>query len=558
MSGSTLFSTVRRDVRRRVPGLVVVSALLNMLLLVTAIYMLQVYDRVLASGSMDTLIWLSVIAIFAILTYGVLENVRRVTLGRMGSWIDRELTETVLRSRMNSRLAGTPVHAGPRDVADYRAFFQSDAALSLLDVPWSLVFIAFIWALHPALGMIALCGGIVLFGLTVLNDALTRRERGEAAQRRRSINEHAIRYLEKGETIRPLGMTNRIFSKWQKAASDAGEAEQAATEQTVRILSLSKSIRQGLQIVILGIGAFLVLQGQITPGAMIAASIILGRALGPIERVTAAWRRLAAARTASRALSAQFAQIDESESLSLPAPAGSISADGAYYTPPGAREPILRDINFSLEPGDCAAIIGPSGSGKSSLCKLLVGAWAPSAGNVRIDGADAFNWNPEELGPHIGYLPQRVEFFPGTVADNIARFSDAADVDIVAASKAAGVHELVLGLPKGYETDMDPTGSTISLGQRQRIGLARALFGSPSILVLDEPNSNMDRAGDAALHTAIETQKAAGKTVVIVSHRASILKFADTVISMREGRIFKVGGVEDFVKPVRKVQEATG
>lgn len=552
---ATQFAAVMAAVRRQRPGLVGLSCLVNLLLLVTAIYMLQIYDRVLSSGSLDTLMWLTVIALFAIAIYGVLEQARRLILTRSAGYIDSELNAPVLRRSMEKRLAGGEPEAGVRDVSDLRNFYQSDAALAFLDAPWSVVFIAFVWLLHPVLGVIATVGALVLFAATLINDLMTRQRQKQAAASVRSANEAAIRYVDGGETIGPLGMARAIFARWQQRQDRARAEQQELGEKTTTILSFTRALRLALQVLILGTGAYYVLGGEITAGAMIAASIIAARALAPIERLTAAWNRFVAARAAEANLAGLFGALEsEPAPVRLPRPRGWLSVESVSCLPPkgGDRggEPILRNVGFALSPGECCAVVGPSGAGKSTLCRLIVGAWKPTAGHVRLDSADVYSWDSEDLGQHIGYLPQKVELFPGTVAENIARFGEIDSQAVIRAAELAGVHEMILRLPDGYETDVGPHADRISQGQRQRLGLARALFGDPALVVLDEPNSNLDEAGDKALVDALRHLKRLERTVVIVSHRAEVLKAADTVLILRDGMIAKYGDRDEILKPV--------
>lgn len=547
----TRLDEVMTSVRRQRPGLVALSCLVNLLLLVTAIYMLQIYDRVLSSGSMDTLVWLTVVALFAVAIYGVLEQARRLILSRSAGYIDSELNAPVLRRAMEKRLAGAEPEAGVRDVTDLRNFYQSDGALAFLDAPWSVVFIAFVWMLHPVLGVILTVGALVLFAATLINDLMTRERQKEAAGSVRSANEAAVRYVDGGETIGPLGMAPAIFSRWQQRQDRARAEQQGLGEKTTTILSFTRALRLALQIMILGTGAYYVLGGEITAGAMIAASIIGARALAPIERLTAAWNRFVSARAAEGNLSNLFeGLLREPDPVRLPRPGGWLSVEDISCLPPKGGEPIIRNVGFALAAGECCAVIGPSGAGKSTLCRLIVGAWKPAAGHVRLDGADVYHWAADDLGPHIGYLPQRVELFPGTVAENIARFGETDSNAVIQAAELAGVHEMILRLPNGYETDVGPHADRISQGQRQRLGLARALFGDPALVVLDEPNSNLDEAGDKALVDALHHLKRLGRTVVIVSHRAEVLKAADTILILREGAIVKYGGRDEILKPV--------
>lgn len=552
MSGPlTKYKAVMSAVRKQYPGLVILSSAVNLLLLVTAIYMLQIYDRVLSSGSLDTLLWLTVIALFAIAIYGVLEQSRRIILARTAGHIDSELNAPVLRRAMQARLTGVEAQAGVKDVSDLRNFYNSDAVLAFLDAPWSLVFLVFIWSLHPMLGFVATVGAVVLFCATLVNDLMTRKRQRAATAEARSANEAAIRYVEGGETIGTLGMTDAIFSRWQLRQDRARNAQQNLGEVTTTILSFTRSFRLGLQVVVLGTGAYFVLAGDITGGAMIAASIIMGRAMAPIERSTAAWGRYVAASTAHRRLDSLFQTLEaEPEKIRLPRPNGKLEVENVFFSAPTTGATLLKGIQFALTSGETCVVIGASGAGKSTLCRLIVGAWAPSNGAVRLDGADVSLCESEDLGRQIGYLPQKVELFEGTVAENIARFGDMNSETIIKATTLAGAHDMILRLPDGYETDVGLHADRLPQGQRQRIGLARALFGDPPLMVLDEPNSNLDRAGDMALLTALRALHEAGRTVVVVTHRPEILKSADKLLVLREGAIENFGPCEDLLRPV--------
>ncbi|RYH11406.1 type I secretion system permease/ATPase [Tropicimonas sp. IMCC6043] len=553
------FVDVIGAVARNRPVLIFISCLVNLLLLTTTIYMLQIYDRVLSSGSMDTLIWLTVISLGAIAIYGVLEQSRRLILSRSASFIDDQLNAPVLLRSMEKRLSGGEPDAGVSDVADLRNYYQSDASLAFLDAPWSIVFLGFVWLLHPTLGTIATVAALFLLVSTVVNDLLTRTRQREAAARLKAANQTAVRFVDGGETISPLGMAPAIFSRWRELHGRARAEQQILTEKTATILSYTRSFRLAVQVLILGTGAYLVLSAAITPGAMIAASIITSRALAPIDRLTAAWRRFVAARSARRNLERMFEGLETApERVKLPRPEGVLSVESVSFMAPEGNAPILRNVSFTLESsGTCCAVIGASGAGKSTLCRLLVGAWKPASGHVRLDGADVHDWDAAELGPHIGYLPQIVELFPGSVAENISRFGALDGDAVVRAAKMAGVHEMVLHLPKGYETDVGPHADRISLGQRQRIGLARALYGDPAFVVLDEPNSNLDGAGDTALLDALRQLKKQQKTVVVVSHRAEILKATDKILVLQDGVVAKFGDRDDVLKPVERAVRKT-
>lgn len=549
-----VFTTVQRSVRQLFPSLLAISCLVNILLMVGAIYMLQVYNRVLSSGSLNTLIWLTVVALGALVVYGVLEQVRRLILGRASYWLESELGEPVLRKVMSDQLAGTTPKAGLGDVASLRTFWGGDAVMAFFDAPWTPIFLGFIWMLHPGLGVLALCSAIALFLFALVNDLLTRKPLKEISAELRKSETAAQHYVGNGETISPLGMASVILGRWQAHQNETRRDYQRQKARTSGILSASRALRLGFQVMILGLGAYYVLQGTLTSGAMVAASIILGRALAPIERSIGAWQSFIAARVATARLRAFFdEETVPKDAIKLPRPAGRLTVEDLYALVPGLQERILENIAFNLEPGETLAIIGPSGSGKSTLCRMLVGAWKPARGHVRLDGADVSTWDPDDLGPYIGYLPQRVELFPGSVAENISRMRDVDDSEVIKAAMAAGVHELILSLPQGYQTDVGLHGNRISGGQRQRLGLARALLGNPEFIVLDEPASNLDQAGDTALMKALAQLKAEGRTVVIVSHRAMGLRLADKVLALKDGTVAAFGPRDEIVKLQRPV-----
>ncbi len=563
-----IVDSTRRAVKRLFPPLLIVSCVVNLLLLVSAIYMLQIYDRVLTTGSFDTLVWLTVVALFALIIYGILEQVRRMILGRASFWVESELSEPTLRKAMSDRLTGVNPKASLNDVANLRSFLGGDAVLAFFDALWTPIFIAFIWLLHPGLGVFALCSAIVLFVFALTNDILTRNPNKEISAKLRQSDTAAQQFLESGETIRPLGMGDALLGRWQSFQAEARREHLNLKEKTSGLISASRALRLALQVMILGLGAYFVLQGNLTAGGMIAASIVLGRALAPIERSISAWNSFVAARTAITRLRDHFAgECAPDYEVNLPKPLGQLQVEEVYCLAPYSGEPILENISFSLEPGETLVVFGPSGSGKSTLCRLLVGAWKPTRGHVRLDGADVGNWNPENLGPWLGYLPQNVELFPGTVAQNIARMRDGDDKMVIKAAKEAGVHDLILRLPQGYETDVGLHGGRISGGQRQRLGLARALLGDPSFIVLDEPSSNLDQEGDAALAAALARSKNLGRTVVVVTHRPAGLRTADKVLVLKDGavaafgpreKILQIKGQAPVFQPVRTVQSSSG
>ncbi|MEJ6782184.1 type I secretion system permease/ATPase [Aminobacter sp. Piv2-1] len=544
------FAAIMAAVRRQAPALVMFSLLSNLLLLVGALYMLQVYDRVLASGSMDTLMLLTAMALAAIAVYGLFEQARRLILGRIGAWLENELCGPVIRRSMDARLAGAAgADAGLKDVADLRAFIGGEGILAFLDAPWTPVFLTIVWLLHPGLGMLATGGAVALFVAALANDFLTRGRQQRASLIMRHNQAEALRYVESAETIAPLGMTGMVLARWQAQRRDAQAEGQRLAETTVAIVSSTRALRLALQVLILGFGAYFVLKGQLTAGGMIAGSIILSRALAPIERSIGGWRSFVSARTAHRNLSRLLGAGDTvANPVQPPRPLGRLEVQELQYRAPGSGDRIIDNVSFVLEPGQTCAVVGPSGAGKSSLCRLLVGAWKPSHGHVRLDSAEISAWDAEDRGRYLGYLPQQVELFPGTVAENVARLQQVESAPVIAAAKLAGIHEMILHLPDGYQTVVGLHGTRISLGQRQRIGLARALFGDPPLIILDEPNSNLDSEGDQALLQALNQLKQQGRTILIVSHQVMPLQLADKILVLKEGSVAMFSNRDEVLK----------
>lgn len=542
-----------RSARGQMPALFIFSFFANLLLLSTPVYMLQIFDRVLSSGSTDTLIWLSIIVVVAILVYGLIEQVRKRLLTRVGDWIDGQLSPVVIRRAIQAKLQGSRAEATLDDVSDVRGFIGGDAILAFLDAPWMPVFLAVIWMLHPILGAIGIAGALVLFGIAILNDWLTRRKQSSVSSQYRASTGAASRYIESADTLSPLGMTGVLVNRWSERRRPVRADGVSLTDTNTRLSNLSRALRLMLQVAILGTGAALVQLAELTPGGMIAASIVLARALSPVERSITAWRSYVSFRTARGRLSDLFREVPESDaSLELPRPEGEYVVEAVRFMAPGMTTPILKKVDFKLKPGETCGVIGPSGSGKSTLCKLLVGACRPDFGTVRLDGADVSIWDPEKLGPHIGYLAQEVELFPGSIAENIARMGDAEDAEIVAAAKLVGAHDMILKMPEGYETEVGLHGGNLSGGQRQRVGLARALFREPAVLILDEPNSNLDGDGELALMRAIAASKKRGCTIVIVAHQPNMLRFSDKVLVLKDGLAAKFGPRDEVLQSLMK------
>ncbi|TGQ71279.1 MAG: type I secretion system permease/ATPase [Mesorhizobium sp.] len=534
--------------RHQVPALLFFSLLTNLLLLASTVYMLQIYDRVLSSGSIDTLLWLTLAVIGAIAVYGLLEHTRRMMLGHISQWLDDQLSVPVVERAMEARLAGSGTETGLKEVADLRTFIAGDGMLTFLDAPWTPVFLVCMWLLHPALGVVGLAGAVLLFCAALANDILTRRKGQEVAAGLRRNQAVIGQFIEGAETLRSLGMSEPALRRWEETQQSLMELQSRLFRRTTIIGSLSRSLRLALQVAVLGLGAYLVLHRELAPGSMIAASILLSRALAPIERSIGAWRTMVNARAARSNLMKLFADTAsvQNAGVILPRPQGLLKLENLHYCAPGMSQPLLHRIGFGVEPGQTCGVIGSSGSGKTTLCRLIVGALRPSLGHVRLDGAEVWNWPSDHLGQHVGYLPQQVELFPGTIAENIARLRDIDSEAVIAAAQLAGIHEMILRMPNGYRTEVGPHGARISRGQRQRIALARALLGDPPLVVLDEPNTGLDGEGEIALFRVLQQLKERGRTVILVTHQTNLLRTADHVVFIQDGSV-SLSGTRDEV-----------
>ena len=525
------------------------SFCINLLLLVGPIYMLQVYDRVLASGSMPTLVYLTIAAVGLIFAGALLEAARARVLVRLAGRLDDVFDERMFDRIHEMTLRGDGGQSRSlRDLETVRGFVTGAGLFFFFDAPWTPLFLAFVFMLHPGLFAVAFVGAVVLFVLAVITEFATRRPLGEAAGHHASASAFVESSARGVDAVEAMGMLPGLRRRWCENYSRGHQAQARASDYAGLLTAATKFVRPVLQIAILGVGAYLAVAQQITGGAMIAASIIMGRALAPVEGAIGNWRNFVMARAAfgriRKLLSTPPQPISD---MPLPAPKGYLTVDKLVAAVPGGSVPIIKGISFALNAGDMLGIIGPSAAGKSSLAKLMIGVWAPSAGHVRLDGMDVSQWNHVELGPHLGYLPQEVELFEGTIAENIARFSDGPPEATVEAAKRAGVHELILALENGYDTRVGPTGTTLSGGQRQRIGLARALYGNPAFIVLDEPNSNLDSEGENALRDALMELRLLGSTIVIVAHRPSVLAMVDNLLVLREGKIDAFGSREEIM-----------
>ena len=546
---------VVRSCLRALVWLVVFSLGINLLILASPIYMMQVFDRVLSSGRFETLIFLTVIAGIAVFVMGVVETARGRFLIRVGNWLDHRLAGHVIASTLTARLAGQTGSAQPlRDLATLRSTLASPSVNAVIDAPWVPAFIVIISLMHPLLGLIALGAAIILFAVALVNEVVSRNALRRAGRFSIAAIQSVEAALRNAEVIQALGMLPALLGRYGETNVKALTAQRQAGDRNAALVGLSKSLRLFAQIVILGSGAWLVLRGELTSGGMIAASILLGRALAPVEQSIGAWRQLVGARDAWERLTRLLADVPpETKGMSLPAPHGDLACQQMTFVPGGHENPILRNITFELARGQVLGIIGPSAAGKSSLCKVVTGAWKPTRGHARLDGADISSWNAEELGVHLGYLPQDVELFAGTVSENIARLARQPDAAaVVAAARTAGVHDIILSLANGYDTEVGEAGAFLSGGERQRVGLARAFFGRPTLIVLDEPNASLDSAGEEALVEAILAAKDKGSTVLVVTHQPSILLSVDKLMVLREGRVQAFGPRDEILQKLRQ------
>ncbi|MEM7206215.1 MAG: type I secretion system permease/ATPase [Pseudomonadota bacterium] len=517
------------------------SLVVNLLMLTAPMYMLQIYDRVLSSRSEETLLALTVLAVGLLVCMGVLEVLRSRMLVRIGAHLDQRLNRPAFEALLKGRLsgAGTTPTQSLTDLDSLRQFLSGQGPLALFDAPWIPLYLALLYAMHPLLFAVSLGGALVLFTAALLNEILTRKPVLAAGQQNALARRYASSSLRNADVIDAMGMGKRLQDRWHQQHETGLATHVTAAERGGSISAVAKTLRMSLQIAILGVGAGLAIEQIITPGVMIAASIIMARALAPVDQSIAHWRSFVNARAAYQRLGELLAPLPiAQEHTQLPAPVGRLNVDGVFAGPPGSQLTVLQQVSLTLEPGEALGVIGPTASGKSTLARLLVGVWSPRIGSVRLDGAEIADWPSDERGKYIGYMPQDVELFAGSVAQNIARFEpDADSTDIVNAALQAGVHELILQLPDAYETDIGEGGAILSGGQRQRIGLARALYQQPALVVLDEPNANLDAEGDAALGQAIESLKAAGSTVVVMAHRPGAIAAVDKLLVLKQGRV---------------------
>lgn len=525
----------------------------NLLMFVGPLYMLQIYDRVLSSRNETTLLMLSGIAVALLVSYGLLEFIRSKLLVRAGLQFDEVLAHPVFHRvvKQQTAMPGSNSHVALSDIDKVREFITGQGILSFFDAPWVPLFLALCFAFHPWLGLVATGGAVIIFILALTNELSTRKVLADAGQASQGASHFASTTMQNAEVIRALGMEKALSKRWLQQHDDMLDHQARASGRAGMVVASSKFVRMSLQVAILGTGAYLAILQEISPGIMIAASIVMGRALAPVEQAVGQWKQFVGARQSHKRLKKLFDQVAADEPRTeMPEPKGRLSVEQLYALLPGTNDPLLKRISFSVEPGEVLAIIGPSGSGKTTLARHLVGASEPANGAVRLDGTEIQHWDAEQIGQHLGYLPQDVKLFRGTVGENISRFQDdAQDSDIVAAAQQAGAHDMIQKFPEGYGSDVGEGGNFLSGGQRQRVGLARAVYKEPCLVVLDEPNSNLDNHGEQALVTCIKQLKEKGKTVVLITHKASLLALSDKTLMLVNGAVEKYGPTKDIFQP---------
>jgi len=552
----TLLGLLRRPLLH-VAGL---SFFVNLLLLVPALFMLQVFDRVLASQSGETLLMLLLGVGVALILLLALDYLRARLQGVAGNIVAESLSPAVTKIvvAQGARRSGRGTSESLRDVGSLRALFSAQGLLALFDAPWAIVYVAVIWLAHPVLGLAAAGAAVLMLALALLNDFVTRREIEELQKAAAGATRYLEASLQNAEVAQTLGMTDALVARWRQKNAEVTALQQPTATKTVAMAALTRTVRQAVQVLMMALGAYLVISGEASSGVMIATTTLLGRALAPVELIVGSWRILAEGRAAFRRLSEMLNGADaQPQRMALPAPAGELVAQNLMFRAPQGERLLLAGVSLQLAAGESLAIIGASGAGKSTLVRLLTGVWKPSAGTVRLDNADLAQWPRDELGPWLGYVPQDVELFPGTVAENIARLGEVDSARVVRAAQHAQVHELILALPNGYDTIVDPQGALISPGQRQRIALARALYGEPKLVILDEPNSNLDGAGEVALGEALKALRGHA-TVVVVTHRATLIQHVDKVLVLDAGKVQHYGATAEVLRAMQQKPASAG
>ena len=516
------------------------SMIANVLMLTPTLYMLQVYDRVLASQSELTLLAMSLLTLFLFAVMGFAEWMRSRLLVSSGVRLDEQLSTQVFNASFEAHLSQastTPARAFG-DLIQIRQFLTGNGIFAFFDAPWAPIYMVVLFFLHPWLGVMGIVFAIIQAALAWFGHRHTLAPSEAAAKANAEAGNFLQSKLRNAEVLESMGMVQSLQHRWNERHQVALARNGEAQHLTHRITALSKFIRYSQQSLALGAGALLVIDGQLSPGGMIAANVLMSRALAPIDMIVGSWRQFIGMRAAFARLETLLRDYPlRDPAFKRVAPKGGITLQQVFASAPGRAQPILQNINLNVTPGTVTAVLGPSGSGKSTLARVLVGIWPDVSGNVLLDGLPLSGWNRSELGPHIGYLPQDIELFEGSIAENIARFTEVDSAQVIAAAQSAGLHDMILRFPKGYDTPIGEAGNLLSGGQRQRIGLARAIYGNPLLIVLDEPNANLDDAGEAALYQTVQGLKAQGKTVFLITHRPGAVAVADRILLLREGQV---------------------
>ena len=548
-----------KELRPRLGAIAAFSFFINLLFLAPAIFMLQVFDRVLPSNSNETLVVLLLGTGIALVILLFLDYVRNRLQNLLGHIIDEHLSPPVVKAIVAriARAPHSPRSDGIRDVATLKTLFSANGLVALFDAPWVVIYVAVIWLFHSALGMGAALAAILMLTLAWLNDRVSRGVLEELQKEGRQASQYVESSLRNAEVLQALGMTENLLSRWRKLQGKVAASQTSASRRTVSFMALTKFLRQAIQIGMLALGAYLVLTQQASAGVMIATTVLLGRAIQPVEQLVGSWRMLIEGRSAFRRLGELSEHFERQEPrVTIPRPEGVLTVDSVSFRAPGTEKPILVNVSFSLCAGEALAILGPSAAGKSTLARLLTGVWSASTGTVRLDGADVAYWPRQTLGPWIGYVPQDVELFDGSVADNIARLGEVDSEAVVKAANRANAHEMILGLEQGYDTKVGEQGGRLSPGQRQRIALARALYGDPRLVILDEPNANLDGEGEIALAQAMSGLRSEGITSIVVTHRPSLIAHVDKILMLSAGRVQKFGPASEVMKVLQQQAQA--
>ena len=529
------------------------SLAINVLMLTLPIYMLQVYDRVLTTGRVETLVMLTLIATIALAVMCALDALRTAITIRVGCWLNEQLGPAYLACAVRGRLKGDLSGAEPlRDISQIQSFIATQGLTAFFDAPWVPIFVALIWILHPMLGFVAASSAVVLFLLSIVNEVATRKANQTANRKQLEATLLADATIRNAEIVQAMHMLPAMTDRWAAVNGTVIDGLRRSGDVGGLVLATTKFVRFFVQVAILGVGAWLVVNSELTAGAMIAGSILLGRALAPVELAISVWRNFIGARFSYDRLKKTISDYPAPpKRTKLPSPKGTVIVNAISYLTPNTAQLILSQVSCAVEPGEALAIIGPSGAGKSTLCRLMVGLAIPNVGEIRLDGSPIHHWDPALLGRHVGFLPQDVELFTGSVRDNIARMQAVDDEAVVKAAMLARAHEMIQHFPQGYDTWIGDGGVRLSGGQRQRVGLARAVFGSPRFIVLDEPNANLDQAGEAALSEAISELKQVGVALVIVGHRPSTLSASDKILFLKEGHVAMFGQREEVLNALQ-------